>query len=538
MEGGMSDASAREPAPPAPRDRTLHALLGALSESSVCVVDRDLRILEFVGGGERWGVSAADVVGRSPDAWLRREEYEPVLALVRQAFATGERRRIECEFALPIGRMWFDVRLQPIRGPGGEVTSVLATSHDVTERHRAEAALRESEQRFQSLADSLPVGVWRTDLASRLVYANRQLWEILDFDPTALAGLDLVALVARVATEQRVDRDEAARLWPEAERAVRERSGVEFEMRWRRGDGSPRWLHVRAAPELDSTGAFIGHVGALSDVSELVRTRQELARHRDHLSELVAERTAALERSHEALRRSERLAAVGTFAAGIAHQINNPLGAILLAAQFTQEIPGERASVEAALRDIATEARRCARIVHGVLEFARGPSGEPRRCDLNEIVRSCARQLASDAAQRGAAIRLHLDARLPPVAGSESALEQVIVNLVHNAIEAEAREIVVGTRTRDEDGVELVVRDDGVGVATEDLDRIFDPLFTTRGATGGTGLGLALARAVVEAHGGSIEVESPNGRGATAVVRLPRARGAPEADPPERLESG
>ena len=524
----MSDGKPPQQAPPIPPERAFDALLGALSDSSVSIVDRDLRVLEVIGGGENWGFSPAEVVGRPADEWLKRDEYAPVLALVREVFATGERRRIECAFELPVGRVWFDVRLQPIRGADGRVTSVLTTAHDVTDRHRAEAALRESEARSQSLAEALPVGVWRTDRDTRLVYANRRLWEILDFDPTALVGLDLPAVVARVAVERRVDAEEVARLWPIVERALRDRSAVELEMRWRRADGTPRWLHVRARPELDSAGEFIGHVGVLSDASELERTRQELARHRDHLGEIVAERTAALERSHDALRRSERLAAVGTFAAGIAHQINNPIGAILLAAQFAQETPGERDTVEAVLRDIATDARHCARIVHGVLEFARGPTREPRPCDLNRIARACEQLLLADAAARGAELRLELESGLRPVSGSESALEQVIVNLVHNSIEAEAREIVVRTRER-EGEVELVVRDDGRGVAAEDLDRIFDPLFTTRAESGGTGLGLALARGVVQAHGGSIEVESPEGRGAAVVVRLPRAPDEPAA---------
>src|SRR5262245_45222310 len=199
MEGAMSDAPSREPALPTPGEDQLHALLVALPDSAVAVLDRDLRIAAFQSGGGRLRLPAAEVIGRDPAEWLREEEYAPVRALLREVFATGEGQRVECEFELDIGRVWFDVRLQPIRGEDGEVARVLATSHDVTERRRAEAALRESEQRFQSLAGSLPVGVWRTDRETRLVYTNPRLWEILDFDPAALAGLDLTAVVARVA---------------------------------------------------------------------------------------------------------------------------------------------------------------------------------------------------------------------------------------------------------------------------------------------------------------------------------------------------
>jgi two-component system NtrC family sensor kinase len=276
---------------------------------------------------------------------------------------------------------------------------------------------------------------------------------------------------------------------------------------------------VRVEPEHDAAGRFVGHVGATSDVTELKHAQEELARHRDHLNDLVAERTAQLERSHQALRRGERLAAVGTFAAGIAHQINNPIGSILLGAEYALEAPDDRARTLEVLRGIAEDAKHCGRIVRGVLEFARGPKAEPAPCDLNGAVRVCAPQIARDAEERGVLLRLELAEGLPQVVGSESALEQVLVNLVWNAIEASAREVVVRSRAQGGE-VELEVADDGVGIPEPDQRRVFDPLFTTRASRGGTGLGLALAQGIVQAYGGRIELRSPPGRGTSVVVSL------------------
>ena len=511
--------------PESRREELLTALLGAVADAPVCVYDRELRMVEYFWGGEerRYGYSPSEILGKRFSEVMSAEDAAPVEEAVREVFATGQSRRLERSFSLPVGRVAFEVRFDPIHGPGGEVEQVLTTSYDVTERRHAQEELRESEHRFQSLAEAMPIGVWRTDRDRNVVYANRRNWELLDIDPEGADPLDLRAMLVQMAASGRIEMTESERLWSEAERAVREETIVPSFIRLRMADGSVRHLQTLALPERDSSGDFVGHVGVTIDVTELARIQQELARHRDHLGELVAERTLELERSYEALRRSERLAAVGTFAAGIAHQINNPVGAILLAGQFALEDPGDRERVESALRDITADARHCGRIVRSVLEFAQGPTEAPRPCDLNQIARDGVLELLADAAERGAALRLDLDPELPQVAGSEAALEQVLANLVYNAIEAGAAEIVIGTRQAP-GGVALVVRDDGQGIPDENLDRIFDPLFTTRASLGGTGLGLALARGVVEALGGAIEVKSRPSEGTEIVVRLKRAR--------------
>jgi polar amino acid transport system substrate-binding protein len=261
----------------------------------------------------------------------------------------------------------------------------------------------------------------------------------------------------------------------------------------------------------------------MTDITESKRSAEELARHRDRLGELVAERTSELERTHERLRQAERLAAVGTFAAGIAHEINNPVGAILVAAQFAQERVDDADVVGTALDHIVAEARRSRRIVRGVLEFAGGDSGSRKPCDLNQILRSAREQALPDATERGATLELDLAHALPPVAASEPALDQVLANLVANALEAGARRV----RLRSEASageVLLEVRDDGRGIPPEHLAHVLDPFFTTRLESGGTGLGLSLAWGIVRGHGGDLELASEPGRGTTVTVRLPVTR--------------
>jgi PAS domain S-box-containing protein len=417
---------------------------------------------------------------------------------------------------------WLHLRAEPELDASGAFVGHVGTVSDITDRKFAEQALRESRHRYQTLAEAMGVGVYRTDPLGRTVYANRRLWELIERDAIAIPSGDLALQLAEVRAEGRMDAAGIERAGRDMQAALEGRSPVTSELLWRARDGAQRWILLRAEPEFDADGAFLGLVTTATDVTELKRAEQELARHRDRLGELVAERTAELERSHEALRRSERLAAVGTFAAGIAHQINNPVGGILLAAQFAREDPGNRELVARALGDIAQDARHVGRIVRGVLEFARGPSRDPEPCDLNGAVGACTGQLSQDASERGVVLELELAERLPAVLGNASALEQVLTNLVWNAIEASARCVRVRTAAVD-GGVELTVADDGEGIAAEDLDRVFDPLFTTRSRSGGTGLGLALAHGIVQAHAGRIAVASRRGEGTTITILLPRA---------------
>jgi PAS domain S-box-containing protein len=380
-----------------------------------------------------------------------------------------------------------------------------------------DAALRESERFTSRLAEVLPVGIFRTDAEGRPVYLNERCHEI--------AGLRPEEARAVTAIWPPTEWPEEHAAFVEAGRRSRDEAApFDQELRFLRPDGTPVWALVQALPDFDEDGRFVGHVGTITEITESRRVAEELARHRDRLGELVAERTAELERTHERLRESERLAAVGTFAAGIAHQINNPVGGILLAAQYAKDRSQEGQTVATALESIIADARRCGRIVRGVLEFARGDVGERKACDLNRIVRDASAQVAYDAHERAAAVELVLSDALPPLHASESALDQVVTNLLQNALDAGAHRVLVRT-AGGPDGFVVEVEDDGCGIPPEDLAHLVAPFFTTRRERGGTGLGLTLAQGIVRAHGGRIEFSSGVGRGTTVRVRLPPAGG-------------
>src|SRR5262245_6998942 len=239
----------------------------------------------------------------------------------------------------------------------------------------------------------------------------------------------------------------------------------------------------------------------------------------------ITERVA-FERS---ARQSEKLAGLGTLAAGIAHEINNPIGIIssrieiMLLDAESEPLP---AGVREDLHVLHRHAQRVARIAQGLLSFARQAPGEGTRApvSLNALVEDTLLLVGKQVVKQGIAVKHALDPGLPPVWGDENALQQVLVNLLTNARDAlpAGGEIQIATcATRGDDKtVKLVVRDTGPGIPPEVLPRIFDPFFTTKAR--GTGLGLSVSYGIVRDHKGTLEVESRPGEGTTFVLTLPR----------------
>lgn len=275
-----------------------------------------------------------------------------------------------------------------------------------------------------------------------------------------------------------------------------------------------RWLRVKwASAHWDEHPARqISMVDITAERERDEIREQEKAR----LSEAVNERTRDLEASQTRLREQERMATVGTLAAGIAHQINNPIGSILTGADFALLTEGEENSEEttrAALEDIRSQAIRCGKIVRSVLQFSRAEPTEKWSSDLTSVLRTSVDVTKRFAKEREATVDLSLDpestqrsTRMNPIE-----LEQVFVNLIRNAIEAQPRGAKVQVRTRLAEGeaIEVVVADDGPGISSDDGAKIFDPFYTTRLRDGGTGLGLSVAHGIVQDHGGKMWLESP-----------------------------
>jgi PAS domain S-box-containing protein len=349
------------------------------------------------------------------------------------------------------------------------------------------------EQFIRSVVESLSEGVVALDLEGRVVAWNRAMEELYEVAGSEVIGrgfLDCFPSYRREGLAEplaRVMRGEAGGFALEA---------VEHQT-LRRG----RVVQNIKGSLLRQNGQPAGVVLLIDDITEQV----------------------ALERS---ARQAEKLAALGTLAAGIAHELNNPIGIIssrveiMLLDAESDPLPAE---VSDDLRVLHRHAQRVARIAQGLLSFARQSPGERAKVDLNNLVEDTLFLVEKQIVKGGIAVQRALAPGLPPVWGDGNALQQVVINLLTNAKDALGARgeitIETGLAPGQPGAVRLVVRDTGPGIPPHVLPRIFDPFFTTK--PGGTGLGLSVSYGIVRDHKGNLDVETRPGEGTTFVVTLP-----------------
>ncbi len=241
------------------------------------------------------------------------------------------------------------------------------------------------------------------------------------------------------------------------------------------------------------------------------------------LDQKVEERTRQLEEAHAKLRHNEKLSALGRLSASVAHEVNNPLGAIMAHIYLLkQDLPDKDDSLGESLDVIEREVDVIADLVDQLREFSKPPRKERGPVNLNEVVENVLALTGKDLQKHHIDVDLDLEGPLPPVEASEGQLEEVFMNLILNARDAmpDGGELMICTRM-DESCVQAEVIDTGVGIDPEVKDRIFEPFFTTKGKEG-TGLGLAISHSIIDEHGGEIEVDSEVGRGTRFNLRLPK----------------
>jgi len=228
----------------------------------------------------------------------------------------------------------------------------------------------------------------------------------------------------------------------------------------------------------------------------------------------------------KAMMQNEKLASIGRLSAGVAHEINNPLTTILTTAMLIQEDLAPEDPTYQEIETITKETLRCRKIVTSLLDFARQNKPKKKLGNINDVIAESIFLTKKQAAFKDLAIESHLVETIPDIFFDKSQIQQSIINLIINAIEAMDSKGSIDIFTRldpQKEHVEIVVRDSGPGMSRESIGKIFDPFFTTK--DGGTGLGLAITHGIIEQHNGSIAVESTPGQGTTFTVKLPITSG-------------
>jgi two-component system NtrC family sensor kinase len=365
----------------------------------------------------------------------------------------------------------------------------------------------EAQRRFtEAIIDTLPVSLYAVDRDYRIVAWNRN---------RELGG-------------QGIPRDDALgrNIFEVLTRQPRQMLEAEFTRAFEMGE-----IERIEQETTDANGAsqhwLISKIPMRNDDGEVT-----------HVITLGEDITARVE-ANRAIGRAEKLAAVGRLAAGVVHEINNPLATIAACAEALESRVAEGAfgssseveDLKEYLGLIRSEAFRCKSITNGLLDFSRTRASQQMPVNMSEVINSAARLLSHQ--RRGEAVEIHVEAAkdLALIAGDEGQLQQAVIALSTNAIDAMPEGGRLTLRTRNEDGHVLVeVSDTGVGIAPENLTKIFDPFFTTKEVGHGTGLGLAVCYGIVTEHGGRLDVLSTVGVGTTFMISLPSTPTASDGD--------
>jgi len=376
----------------------------------------------------------------------------------------------------------------------------LTTSFVIT---RLMSRVRKSFQEIQALKDQLrlaidtiPGLVWSALPDGSAEFLN-QRW--LDYTGLSLKeGLDWGGKVA-------VHPDDLARFMDEWRAALAEGKPLETEARLRRADGEYRWLLIRAVPLRDETGKIVKWYGTSTDVEDLKRAEE------------------ALSKSHAELAHVTRVMTMGELAASIAHEVNQPLSAIVnnggACLRWLNGAAPDLDEAREAARRIIRDGNRAGEVITRIRALLRKTDAEKARLDINQTIREVVKLTRNESARKGVTLRMDLAADLPPVLGDRVQLQQVILNLVMNGVEAMAstparpRELLIRSRQYESDKALVAVQDSGVGLDGQDLEKIFDAFYTTKPR--GMGMGLAISRSIVEDHGGRLWAAPNDGPGAT-----------------------
>jgi PAS domain S-box-containing protein len=395
---------------------------------------------------------------------------------------------------------WHRSRRVPLRDANGAIVNWYGAGHDVDDQKRAEQALRVSEAKFRDYAESASDWYWETD-------PDHKFTRLTEDERRLALGLATVSRIGVARWEFATDVQSEPEKW-ELHRSMLEarRPFRDFVYRATHSDGSVVYNKISGKPVFDANGEFRGYRGTGTDVTAL-RTAEAEARENEQRY-----RKAELELAH-----ANRVATMGQLTASITHEVNQPITAAvtyaLAARRFLSAEPPNFPEVDEALSLIVKEGNRAGEVVGRIRALIKKAPPRKDAVEINDAILEAIALTRTETADNNVSVRTQLAEGLPHVLGDRVQLQQVLLNLFINAIEAmrdvgaeEERELLISSRN-EPDGVSVEVRDSGPGFAPVDIDRVFEAFYSTKSS--GLGLGLSICRSIIEAHGGRLWA-SPN----------------------------
>jgi PAS domain S-box-containing protein len=463
----------------------------ALPDGTVDFVNK--RFLEFAGQSREdllgWGWSSVvhpDDLPTYVDQWQTAVAAgEPMESQARVLRADGEYR-------------WLLIRNVPLRGELGNIVNWYGSAIDIEERYRAEEALRRSEANLHEAQRVSQTGSWRHELSSGLVTLSPEGLRIWSINPDEQAST-AESFLERLHPEDRpiVEHTYAA--------ARLEKAEFEWDSRIVLPDGAVKSIQTVGHPILNQSGDLVEYVGTFMDVTERKQSEE------------------ALRRAQADLAHVSRVTTLGEMAASIAHEVDQPLSGVVINAnacvRFLSRASPNLDEVRDGLQAIARDGRRASDVIGRIRALALRTPTEKELLDINDLIRDVVVLAEGEARRTRARVRTELGEDLPRVLGDAVQLQQVVLNLLLNgldamhAVQGRPRELVIYTEREATDHVRVSVQDSGAGIDPALAPRIFDAFYTTKGS--GMGMGLSISRSIVEQHGGRLWAVPNDGPGTT-----------------------
>jgi two-component system sporulation sensor kinase A len=474
-------------------------------------------IMSWNKGADRiFGYSAAEIVGQSVDVLVPEERRQELQKVFLNLKAGRKVNIIETVRRRKDGQdIYVSMSISPINDQSGSLIGYSTIARDISERKKTETALRESESRFRNMADTAPVMIWMSGRDTLFNFFNKALFDFTGQTPERGMGSGWT---------DHIHPDDVQRYRDRYLTAFDHREKFTIDYRLRRWDGEYRWVLDTGVPRING-GKFEGYIGSCVDITEQKLAEEVLARQAESLKKSVEERSRELNKAQEELKKANRLAEIGTLAATVAHELRNPLGVIQMAA-FNLKRRHQELAEDRHITNIEKKVWEGERIINNLLTYASIKVPRYEEIPLVKTLDDCLTAIQNRFQDATVTVERRYDVEpMFSIEADQLQMIEVFNNILMNAYQAfpEKKGTLQLQVARHEGSVKVLVKDSGMGIEQEDMDKVFVPFFTKKAK--GTGLGLAICNELVHLHNGTIEIASEIGKGTTVIVDFPIRQG-------------